>query len=138
MTSCRAATPSRLELVVATSEDLSDGDRVTNEACVNGVNANFASTAEVDDANAVCSTERTRIVEPTATPTATNTPLPTFTPRPPLPTAQPQPTIAPPVTGTGGNSGGTNWTALGFGLGALSLMLGFSAVLARKRIRIRR
>ncbi len=133
-----------LQLVATTDDSLNSGDHVRNEVCVTG------SPDEVVTAPAttpVCATRTTRIANPTATPTATpsptSTPLPTFTPRPPLPpvypTAQPQPLVSPPVTGTGGpdSSGGPNWIAIGMGLGVLALLIGFSAVLARKRIRVR-
>jgi fimbrial isopeptide formation D2 family protein len=126
-----------VQMTVELTSHAKHGDTIDNTACI--------TSSDVNDVPALCDTAEVDVTRaPTATPTATatatptNTPLPTFTPRPPLPTAQPLPTSAAPVTGTGGNSGGTSWIALGLGLGAMSLMLGFSAMLARKRIRIRR
>jgi fimbrial isopeptide formation D2 family protein/uncharacterized repeat protein (TIGR01451 family) len=127
-----------LELTVATDEDLDNGDRVTNRACVFGrIAGDFTVAPPLME---ICSTERTDIVEPTATPTtaptATRTPAPVFTVAPP-PTSGPQATVVPPVTGDGPDGSGTNWFAVGMAVGVLALVIGSSVVLARKRIRVR-
>jgi uncharacterized repeat protein (TIGR01451 family) len=131
-----------LELTVVTDDSLEDGDSVRNEVCVFGVaNEDITAPAEME----VCSTERTKIVEPTPTPTSTSTPTrtptPFFTPFcPPCagPTSGPMATVQPPSTGDGPDGSGTNWFAIGMSVGVLSLLVAFSAVLARKKIRIRR
>ncbi len=116
------------QIVVDLSLDLtsgaSDGDRITNEACI------------TEPANLKCDSARITVSGATETPTAgpTSTPMPTVV----IPTARPviPPVIAPsvtvPTTGTGPSSGGSNTLPIALGLLGGVLLLASGTVLVKR------
>jgi uncharacterized repeat protein (TIGR01451 family) len=132
-----------LKLRVETDEDLDEGDRVRNEACVTANAVVEDDGVDQEEVGPVCGDETVRVrerrvVEPTAT--ATSTPVPP-TPTPVVivvqptatPTVKPLATLAPPSTGTG-SDGGSPWLPLGLGVSGACLVIFSAGMFARRRL----